>query len=363
MLDRISSAKVELLCSGVRLPRPLLDLFPGYRFKRASLSEGVCFDLLFEGCKRPVPINVAIHEKHVQDSPFFFNTEKGLIEKNGQPFVSAQIIEPPAWYGLRLDDGTPFQEIFQVHHRTILATSLTNFCQFALAGKACAFCALGPGSGAPKIKSVEKISQVLRALVGAGHVFTEVNINSGTLPETSGIELFSATAQAIRAVVNWPIYLQLCPPEDLRGLDSLAQAGIGCVSFNMEVFDESLRKELMPEKGAIPIDRYMRAMEYAVGVFGPGQVSSWLIAGLEPVESTMAGIRAVASVGAIPYVTVFRPLTGSRLENRQPPQARDMARVFEFLGQTLREFALNPALSAGGCVRCNCCSAVAEVLS
>ncbi|MCU0822423.1 MAG: hypothetical protein MUC95_08120, partial [Spirochaetes bacterium] len=134
------------------------------------------------------------------------------------------------------------------------------------------------------------------------------------------------------------------------------------VRLQQEIYDEDLRRKIMPAKGSIPRDLYFRAMERAAGLLGFEQVSSWLIAGLEPVESTIKGIKHVASARAIPFVTVFRPLLGSEFEDMMPPESGKISSVFEALGETLRGMKFKSEKTSGGCVKCNCCSAISEVL-
>ncbi len=358
MQENAQRVKLELLCRGVRLPLDLLSRFPGYRHKRASLSEGLCFDLSFPGLPGAVPVNLAARERFVARSPFSFDPGSGMILKDGEPFVRAVLVEPPAWYAETLPDGTAFQEIFQVHHRTILATALANFCAFRARGGGCAFCALGPGGSPARVKDPARLAEVLRELKARGLSFSEVNVNSGTL-ETGERTLaaYEAAVSAVRSVVDWPVYVQLCPPDDPDAERRLADAGVDSLSYNLEIWDEERRRELIPEKAALGRERYLSALARASRVLGRGQASSWLIAGLEPVESTLEGIRAVAAAGAVPFVTVFRPLLGSRMENALPPEPDVVEPVFEYLARILASERLFPARTRAGCVKCGCCTA------
>ena len=168
--------------------------------------------------------------------------------------------------------------------------------------------------------------------------------------------------KTVREITGLPIYAQICPPADLNFIDRLIDAGISAISFNLEIYDEYLRRKIMPAKGRIPRDNYFKAMTHAADILGFEQVSSWLIAGLEPVESTIKGIRHVASAKAIPFVTVFRPLLGSEFEDMIPPEPGEISPVFEALGETLCGMKFNSKKTSGGCVKCNCCSAISEVI-
>jgi len=363
MINSTTRIKLELLCKGVRISDHLLRLFPGYLHKRASLSEGMCFDLFPKGLDHPVKINLPVREKFVKESPFSFDDQRMMILKDDKPLISASPIEQPSWYKQKLDSGTFFQEIFQLHYKSILATSLTNFCDFKTIGKGCKFCAMGYESQKRRIKSAQEITAVLKELIGMGLHFTEVNLNSGTLiGNEKNINLYLDIVKAIRELTDWPIYAQLCPPADLHEIDRLVNAGITSLSFNMEIYDKKLRKKIMPAKGRIPIEHYLKAMSHASKILGRGQISSWLIAGLEPQDSTIEAIKRIAEIGVIPFVTVFRPLTGSEFENQTPPDPASIEHVFDILSSTLSEMNLRPCETKCGCVKCNCCSALSEVL-
>ncbi len=364
MLNEITKIKLELLCNGIIVSKDILERFPGYRYKRASLSEGLCFDLFPESYASAIPINLAIHEKFVVNSPFSYDEVKKMILKNGREFIRASIIDFPAWYSKTLPDGPRFQEIFQIHYSTILATSLTNFCEYKNIDKGCQFCAMGYQIDKPRTKSAEDIKSVLKKILEMDIPITEVNLNSGTLlDDRENLELYLNVIKGIREVTNLPIYAQICPPRDISFIDELTKAGLTSISFNLEIYDSKLRKKLMPAKGSIPVHVYTKAISHAVKILGQNSVSSWLVAGLEPAESSIAGIKHIASLDAVPFVTVFRPLIGSEFENENPPDPNSIFPIFEALGVTLRNMKFNPDKTSCGCVKCNCCSALTEVIS
>lgn len=65
-----------------------------------------------------------------------------------------------------------------------------------------------------------------------------------------------------------------------------------------------------------------------------------IIAGLEPPESSIRAIDWITSVGAIPTVCVFRPLTGTDLETVEPPRTADLVPVFRRLYEACMEQGL-----------------------
>jgi hypothetical protein len=65
-----------------------------------------------------------------------------------------------------------------------------------------------------------------------------------------------------------------------------------------------------------------------------------IIAGLEPPESSIRAIDWITSVGAIPTVCVFRPLTGTDLAEAEPPRTEDLVPVFRRLYEACMESGL-----------------------
>lgn len=349
--------KVELLCSGLRMNEKLKP--NGYRAsKRASLSEGRCLNLYHGGLK--IPVNVAVHEEFIKESPFEYDDEHHQILKNGVPVIEAHLIEDPDWLLDKLPDGTLMADIFQLHASNAIATSLINYCHFKDDGNGCKYCALDSATGVFK-KDPAQIAAAVKHLEDKGLNFMELNLNAGTLPGVDrSAELYIDVIKEVRRISNIPIAAQICPPEDFRYIDQLKEAGLTTISFNMEIYDEDTRKEICPGKSQVSVSHYLEALKYATGVFGRAQASSWLIAGLEPTETTIAGIRAVAATGAIPFVTVFRPLIGTELGTKLPPAVDDVIEIFKVVGEAVRENRIDPGESACGCVNCGCCSALFE---
>src|SRR5262249_58945146 len=72
---------------------------------------------------------------------------------------------------------------------------------------------------------------------------------------------------------------------------------------------------------------FLEGMDYCASRRPRGAVSGEIIAGLEPIESTLAAIDRIASAGAFPTVCVFRPTVGSDMEDWPPPDYDEMRRV------------------------------------
>ncbi|MES1170271.1 MAG: hypothetical protein ABUL47_06255, partial [Leifsonia sp.] len=86
---------------------------------------------------------------------------------------------------------------------------------------------------------------------------------------------------------------------------------------------------------------YLDFLESAAEVLGPGRVRSMLMVGLEPMESTLAGVHALLERGCVPVLSPFIPdpvtpmakapfelLTGTNIMSNRPPTADYSLEVF-----------------------------------
>lgn len=352
--------KLDLLCKGIRMDEELKkSLAPRYQYKRASLSEGRYF-VLYQGLKK-MTINLAVYEKFAEKSPYYFDHEKKALLHDGQKIMDMELIPDPEWCRKTLPDGTEFGSYLQLHSENILATSLTNWCRFKADKEDCKFCAISIGPGyVPKVP--EKMAQIVQQVEKMGH-YVELNVNAGTVRgDDQGAEMYIRFFTEVRKVSQIPIAAQIAPPMDLQDINRLKDSGVSSISFNMEVWDLEKRQEIIPGKSQIPLDHYMAAFEHSIELFGRNSVTSWLIAGLESPETTLEGARTLASIGVIPFVTVFRPLIGSDFEDASPPEPETMVYIYDELKRILLEYDLNPALGNSGCAKCNACAAEEELL-
>lgn len=189
-------------------------------------------------------------------------------------------------------------------------------CAMRSQGKGCRFCDL---YGPEQPFSDEEIYEVLDAYLADGQ-FRHILIGGGSHLPAEDVEAVIRMARHIREVRPQDIYYMGLPIPQLSVLRELRQAGITEVAFNVEVFDRQIALELMPAKGAIPMETYRRAWESAVALWGrTGSVRSAVLLGFEGEVSFASGIDMLCRLGVAPMLSVFRPATGTPLESYMPP--------------------------------------------
>lgn len=86
----------------------------------------------------------------------------------------------------------------------------------------------------------------------------------------------------------------------------------------------------------------MQALERAASVISGKRVHSVLIAGLEPVRSTIAGMNYLASVGVTPIINVFHNDRGSHYQERARPPYEDLLEIAIELQEVYEKYDLTP---------------------
>jgi radical SAM protein (TIGR04043 family) len=164
-------------------------------------------------------------------------------------------------------------------------------------------------------------------------------------------------AAAIKAATGLPIQAQCEPPADFAWFHRLRDAGVDSLGMHLEAWDEDVRRHIMPGKAEVPRAFYLQAFASAVEVFGPGQVSTYLLAGLgDTVESLHEAARTLIDLGVYPFVVPFVPVGGTPLAGQQPPSAEFMRAVLPQIGEWLRVAGMTSDTVKAGCAKCAACS-------
>ena len=115
----------------------------------------------------------------------------------------------------------------------------------------------------------------------------------------------------------------------------------------------------MPGKATVPVSYYFEAFEAAVKVFGWGQVSTYLLAGLgDSLETLVETSRRLIQLGVYPFVVPFVPITGTPLENHSAPDSDWMYHLYQQVGGLLAQSGMNSQNIKAGCAKCGACSAL-----
>lgn len=118
-----------------------------------------------------------------------------------------------------------------------------------------------------------------------------------------GVYAYLAERSPIPVDVMMPARRSLAYPARLRA------AGVNMLSVNLEVSDPARARVIAPIKARYGRDHFLDYIEAAVEAFGVGFVQSLVVFGeaIEPLESSLRGIRDLVERGCIPVLSPFRP--------------------------------------------------------
>lgn len=268
--------------------------------------------------------------------------------------VLVSVLPEPAYYKKMTSCGEPMRQVGQIFADRI-GFGLINQCYFWKKERRCAFCTIGKNTtNELATKSAQAILETLKfaiddSILPPKHIL----LSGGTFPHNGWTcEPFAKLAHEIRRETRLPIYLMAVPPADLGELDALYQSGINEIAFNIEIYDEKIADNIIPGKHReVGLQRYLHAIKSARRYWSRAKVRSLLVAGLESMEKTLEGVKAILDAGGTPILSAFRPLQESKLSALLAPKAE----WFEQLHAKAKDLAARYDATLGP--ECNACKA------
>lgn len=314
-------------------------------------------------------IMVPVHTSSAWASPFVAEAPDadGRVSLRRGSIPIAQIAFPkqPRFYGLSTAEGIPYSHIATLHGADVLATTVLQTCiRYESRRKACKFCAIGQSLAAGRTiahKTPQQLAEVAKAAVELDGVKHMV-MTTGTPPgDDRGAQVLCDSARAIKAAVDLPLQGQCEPPEEDAWFQRMKDAGIATLGLHLEVVSPAVREHIMPGKAQVPVAKYMASFEAAVGVFGRGQVSTYILAGLgDTREEILAICEQLVAIGVYPFVVPFVPIAGTPLEDHPAPDAAWMKSILEPLGAMVSAAGLLSKDIKAGCGKCGACSSLSQ---
>jgi radical SAM protein (TIGR04043 family) len=358
---QMTQLRTELQSAGLRL----VDPNAGVASRRGGAGPSDHKAVTVDG----VTIMVPVHTSSAWNSPFVASApdEAGAsaLLRGTIPVADISFPKAPRFTRLQTLDGVPYSHIATLHGTDVLATTVLQTCiRYDSRRKTCKFCAIGQSLAAGRTiarKTPEQLAEVARAAVlldGVKHMV----LTTGTPPTSDrGAQILCESAFAIKAAVDLPIQAQCEPPDDDRWFERMKASGIDTLGMHLEVVTAAVRQRVMPGKASVPVSRYMEAFRAAVAVFGRGQVSTYILAGLGDTADAILSIsRELIALGVYPFVVPFVPISGTPLEDHPAPTPEFMESVLAPLGAMLRDARMRSADIKAGCGKCGACSSLAS---
>jgi radical SAM protein (TIGR04043 family) len=341
----------------------LVDPRAGHESRRGGAGPSDHKALTIDG----VTVMVPVHTAPAFESPFVVEAPgpdgAARILRDGAPVATAQFPSRPRFYDLSTADGVPYSQIAVLHGRDVLATTVLQTCiRYESRARTCKFCAIGQSLAAGRTiarKTPAQLAEVARAAVALDGVRHMV-MTTGTPPgRDRGAAVLAESAAAVKAAVALPIQAQCEPPEDDAWHRRMADAGVDALGMHLEVVTPEARMRIMPGKAQVPLERYFDSFAAAVDVFGRGQVSTYILAGLgDAPEAILAVAARLVRLGVYPFVVPFVPISGTPLESHPAPTAAFMDAILRPLAAMVTDAGMGADTIKAGCGRCGACSAL-----
>lgn len=343
---------VELQSQGLRL----LDSDPGGRQGGAGPSDHKAVTL--DNTTVMVPIYTA-----TAGQSSFTVRSNSILCQHQEEIGSISVPDQPKFYGLTTAEGIPYWKIALLHSRDVLATTILQTCKrYRDPVTACQFCAIEHSLASDRTiarKTPAQLAEVAAAAVRLDGVKHMVMTTGTPHTKDRGAAYLSECAAAVKTVVNLPIQAQCEPPDDFHWFHTLKNAGVDSLGMHLEAVNPSVRARIMPGKAEIPVDYYFQAFEAAVKVFGWGQVSTYLLAGLgDTIETLVETCEQLIQMGVYPFIVPFVPLTGTPLAHYPAPTSTFMMDLYQQIGSLLKKTAMSSKQMKAGCAKCGACSAL-----
>lgn len=327
--------EIDLFCHGMRVPETIsLEGGRGVSRTRAGLGSGLEIVIPANSwLKSGVWVNVPVVEQFAARSPYVLDGSPSggyavVDERDGTRYRVA-IPREPTWYRQVTSRDVPMNRI-GVLQGTYLGIYVNPVCAFWHYEPKlnCRFCTTGMNVGDAEVleKAVEDVIETCHAAKAQSGI-TFVHLNGG-FHGSEGISQIAPYVREIKERVGLLVGVQLTPEREFSRYDTLIDLGVDHLSFCVEFNDPAWFEKICPGKARmLGQDLFFDAMAYCAKRLPHGAVSGEIIAGVEPIDQTLAAIDRITGLGAFPTVCIFRPTVGSDMEDWRPPAYEDMRLV------------------------------------
>jgi hypothetical protein len=323
--------EIDLFCKGMRIGDGVsLDGVRGISRTRAGLGSGLEVVIPAHSVlKDEIWVNVPVVEAFARRSPYVLASRYVIRDERDGTEYPVRLPHEPIWYGRQTANDVPMNRVgvLQGTYLAIYANPVCAFWSYA-PSLHCRFCTTGQNVGANEapVKALTDVVETCWAAKEESGI-TFVHLNGG-YQGSRGIEFIKPYVKAIKEDVGLLVGVQLAPEKDFRRYDELVALGVDHLSFCVELMDAAWFARICPGKARVHgQELYFAAMEYCAGLMPRGAVSGEVIAGIEPIEQTLAAIDRITALGAFPTVCIFRPTVGSDMQDWPPPAYESMREV------------------------------------
>jgi hypothetical protein len=338
MLSVTQQLKVDLLADG-------MSISPSARMHLSKMSSNGQLTLADFASTSGVPLllpeDIWVNAPISDFNPNFVTTPHHILDWDGKSFTvrndnSECFTTPlpvPEYQHQVNSKGEP-HSWYAVTHTDRVRISPIGGCS-----NSCKFCDL-PRKISYAKKPVSLLIESIHAALNDPILPAKHILISGGTPKKSDYDyLQSVYLEILNTFPSIPIDIMMVPIPEVLDLKTLKAAGAHEVSINIELFNDSFRRDLIPGKNSIPKSEWLSFIEKTATIF-ESHVRSILMVGLEPIEDTIKGVQALAERGCMPVLSPFRPDPATPLKNVFPPSAQFLAEVYERSVEAIESYSV-----------------------
>ena len=310
--------KLSLVSRGVALPESFHEA--SRWVAQANATESVIDIRLPSGHLCTVPVGQPYTERSTYQ---LRECDKGFQLECAGETEAIELVEVPAFYRKKTRSGARMGTISSLHDRLLMLYPTMGCGFFERPDAACRYCQYDSmlNETEPPLRDPLELVEVVRAALAEREVDTVYLYNGYSPGDDAGLlRLLPVISLLRRHLPYQQIALETVAPRDLSVIDGLYDAGLDIFVCNLEVADEQRFAEICPGKAASGGQPAIwEALHHARKVFRSGTVVSHLIVGLEPLASTIEGMKCMVEAGIVPLLVPFRPLPGTPLQDGSLP--------------------------------------------
>jgi hypothetical protein len=328
MLRPVERLKLQLMTDGIEVSPAAAEALAGFEHEKPltladyASTTGIALELEGE-----IWVNAPIHAfnpNFVHRPPHSLEYEDGAyFVRWGGHEVSARPVPVPDYHDQSHPGTGRLYTDYAITHTDRVRISPIQGCKFV-----CTFCDLPYDKRYERMPLEGLVDSVGKALVDRALPARHVLISGGVPSEADWPWLNEVYRAVPAAFPDVRVDVMMVPVPGRLVARDLHAAGIHAVSVNLEMFDTERSRRIMPQKARLGPEAWFNFIDEAVGYFDPGNVRSLILVGIEPLEETLAGVRALAERGCEPVLSPFRPDPATPLRKLQPPSVEDLEEVY-----------------------------------
>ncbi len=283
------------------------------------------------------------------------------ISEMGQVLVTGKLEPRASWRDAPLPSGGIVDDAFRggAFWSDIPISNRCYACDF---GGACRFCGAGVhyARGGPLMEfdelvaSAERHIEATSVAIQNGWSGMILFVGGALPPDKRGSwtsDLFEAMMERFRhylddaTIAANHFHSYVYPPDDLGEMHKWKSFGINRVLYDCQVMDPAYFRAICPGRG--DQKRWFEAQEAAVEIFGVGNCTGNIVAGLEPMAGMLEGIEERVSKGVHVTPSIFEPMKDTPLEGMQPATAEWYMEAWEKTAEIYQRHGYGPRLAYG----------------